>query len=169
MSNIVRSRKQASPQTAVAVAGQEEPIEPDYWKYTASSPVSSHLKTPSEPTEWKAPVVCRRQRTLGMRYLYSHGGVRQPISQLGTGPDLGIAVWDSDFQPDQVKLVDRGFNDALYQAGYPGFNLGLSFKVQQLQKNATGGPGYNMHMNSPYVQNKILRAKSAAGTANTVG
>jgi hypothetical protein len=158
VSNALRSRKQATPQVAVSDAGQLEPVEPAYWKPTAPSPIAGHLNIPSEPTQWKAPVVYRGQRMNGMRYLYSRGAVRQPLSMMGTpGPDLGQAVWNSDFQPDLLTLKDWGFNDALFQAGYPGFNLGLSFKVQQLQKNATGGPGYNMRAGSSQRKFSIKR------------
>lgn len=160
MANAVSSRQQAQPKTAIAVAGQEEPIEPAYWKPTAASPVSSHLGIPSEPTEWKAPVVFRGNRMVGIRHLYARGAVRQPISPLGTGPDLGVAVWTSDFQADQISPIhNAGFNDALFQAGYPGFNLGLSFKVQKLPTNFTGGPGGGgMKMHSPNVRNRIMKA-----------
>lgn len=149
---------------ALSVAGQREPIEPVYQKNVAWSPLSSQQNVPTESVGWKAPVVYRGQRMTGMRYLYSRGGVRQPISQLGTGPDIGIATWNSDFQPDQVSLHDAGFNDALFQAGYPGFNLGLSFKVPVLPQQVTG-PGHNMHMKSSNVTinvQKILASYTAS-------
>ena len=154
--NTLMTRRQATPQVALSQSDKLEPVEPAYWKPTAASPIASHMAIPSEPTEWKAPVVLGGQRRNGMRYLYSRGGVRQPLSQIGTGgPDIGQTVWISDFQPDLVTLKDWGFNDALYQAGYPGFNLGLSFKVQTLPKNQTGGPGYNMRAGSSMRVNKI--------------
>ena len=168
--NVLRSRQQANPNVALAVAGQLEPIEPVYQKNLAPSPVAAQLAVPSEPTTWKAPVVMRGQRTVGMRYLWAHGAVRQPISPLGTGPDLGQAVWSSDFQPDQIGPIhDAGFNDALFQAGYPGFNLGLSFKVPTLQENPTGGPGQNMSMKSPNITIKLQNILSARGIVNTQG
>jgi hypothetical protein len=170
MPNVVRSRQQHTPAVAVTGGGHEEPVAPAYWKPVSPSPIASQLATPSEPTEWKAPVVLRGNRMVGMRYLYARGGVRIPISAIGTGgPDIGQAVWNSDFQPDQVTLRDWGFNDALFQAGYPGFNLGLSFKVQKLPENATGGPGYAMKMKSPIIRNKIQKRMSAGGTYNTTG
>jgi len=168
MSNVVRSRKQTTPQVALQ-SDRLEPVEPAYWKPVSPSPISSHMATPSEPTEWQAPVVHRGQRRIGMRYLYSHGGVRQPISQIGTpGPDIGNTVWISDFQPDQVTLKDWGFNDALYQAGYPGFNLGLSFKVQKLPENQTGGPDYNMRAGTSMRQFRI-RNQVPNVTYNRIG
>lgn len=143
--NVLSSRQQAVPQE-VSDAGQLEPVEPTYMKPPPVSSIASRNRVPSEPTTWKAPVVSRAQNTVGMRYLYAHGGLKQPISELGTGKKLGIAVWSSNEQPVLVSMHDAGFNDALFQAGYPGYNLGLSFKVPTLQENATGGPGYNMRM-----------------------
>jgi hypothetical protein len=158
MPSVVQSRRQHQPEYAIAVAGQLEPVEPAYWKPLSPSPIAAQLKTPSEPTTWKAPVVLRGQRRNGMRYLYARGAVRQPISPLGTGPDIGTAVWSSAFQPDDMGPIhDAGFNDALYQAGYGGFNLGLSFKVQKLPENPTGGPGAaNMRMRSTNIKHKIM-------------
>jgi hypothetical protein len=168
--NVIGRRRQSNPQVAVAVAGQLEPVEPAY--YISRRPgdqLGTAYKIPSEPTEWQAPVVYRGQRENGMRYLYARGAVRQPISPLGTGPDIGNAVWSSDFQPDFLTLHDWGFNDALFQAGYPGFNLGLSFKVQTLQENATGGPGYNMRMRSPNIRVTIQRFATGRGQVQVTG
>lgn len=170
--SILSSRKRnvKTEQQAVAVAGQLEPVEPAYYKPVSPSPISSNMQVPSEPTEWQAPVVMRGQRRNGMRYLWALGGVRQPVSPLGTGPDVGVAVWSSEFQPDFVGIIhDAGFNDALFQAGYPGFNLGLSFKVQQLQQNATGGPGFNMRMNSNNIQVKIRKTGRIGSGASQNG
>ena len=168
--SAITSRRQANPQVAVAVAGQAEPVAPAY--YISRRPgdqLGTAYKVPSEDTEWQAPVVYRGQRKVGMRYLYARGAVRQPISPLGTGPDIGNAVWSSQFQPDFLTLQDWGFNDALFQAGYPGFNLGLSFKVQQLQENPTGGPGQNIRMHSPNIRVMIQRLGSGKGTVQTTG
>jgi hypothetical protein len=171
MPNVVQSRAQAMPKTAVSAAGQEEPLEPAYWKPVSPSPISSGMRVPSEPTTWKAPVVFRGNRMVGIRHLYARGAVRQPISPLGTGPDLGIAVWTSDFQPDDMGPIrNAGFNDALFQAGYPGFNLGLSFKVMKLPENQTGGPGGGgMKMHSPNIKNRIQRMMSTKGVVSNVG
>lgn len=170
MANLLRTRQQSNPQMALAPAGSQlQPVEPAYWKPVSPSPIAAHMAVPSEPTTWKAPVVYRAQRKYGMRYLYARGAVRQPISPLGTGPDLGQAVWSSDFQPDFFTLHDAGFNDALYQAGYPGFNLGLSFKVPVLQTNATGGPGKDIKMHSPNIRVRIQRLASGKGIVSTIG
>ena len=156
MSVLTKRTRGSQGQVAVAVAGQLEPVEPAYMKPNTTSKPWSQNPVPAEPTEWKAPVVMRGQRRNGMRYLYAHGAVGQPISPLGTGPDIGIGVWSSEFQPDLIGPIhDAGFNDALFQAGYPGFNLGISFKVPTLPEQATGGPGYAMKMNSPNIRVKI--------------
>lgn len=152
--NVLTSKKRGNQgQVAVAVAGQLEPVDPAYMKPNLSSRPWDKNQVPYERVGniHRAPVVNHGQRTRGMRYLYAHGAQRQPVSPLGTGPDIGMGVWSSSFQPDLISMHDAGFNDALFQAGYPGFNLGLSFKVQTLQENGTGGPGYNMHMRSPNV------------------
>lgn len=169
--SVLHSRKRhtKTEQQGVAVAGQLEPIEPAYYKPVSPSPISSRTIVPSEPVDWKAPIVYRGNRMHGMRYLWAMGGVRQPISPLGTGPDIGNAVWSSEFQPDFVTQHDWGFNDALFQAGYPGFNLGLSFKTPQLQQNATGGPGFNMKMMSRNIQVKIRKTGRVGSGDNSVG
>lgn len=164
--NAIVNRRQVTPQRALSDSDKLEPVDPVYWKPVSASPIASHLDTPSEPTRWKAPIVARGQRKDGMRYLYNRGAVRMPISVIGTGgPDIGQAVWNSDAQPDQMGPVkDWGFNDALYQAGYPGFNLGLSFKVQQIQEQSTGGPGgHNMRMRSSNIRNRITNQTGIKG------
>lgn len=115
---------------------------PEKFKSTppASSPLASHLAV---PTEWsddlrRAPIVQRRPRMVGIRHMYGRGMMRMPIQPLGAGGGNaeGIAVWRSRFQPDfEGTIHNGGFNDALYQAGYPGFNLGLSFKVETLPQH----------------------------------
>ena len=163
------SRRQHSSQKAISVGGSLEPVEPAYYISRApGAQLNSAQQVPSEPTSWQAPVVWRGPRKAGMRYLYARGAVRQPISQLGTGPDLGVAVWSSDAQPDLMGPVhDAGFNDALFQAGYPGFNLGLSFKVQKLKENETGGPGQNIKMSTPNRLIQITKLASGKFQAST--
>lgn len=134
---------------AISVGGNLEPIDPVYTEANRQSGLGSTMRPNSLPTEWKAPVVLRGQDTRGMRYLYADMRHRQPISPLGTGPDLGVAVWSSEFQPNLGTLRDYGFYDLLYRAGYPGFNLGLSFKVPVNPSVGGQGPGSNMHMKTP--------------------
>lgn len=155
--SVLRTRQQVQPQTAVAVAGQSEPIRPAYNKDASASPIAGHMTIPVESTEQNAPVVRRAPRMNGMRYLYAHGTVRQPLQPLGEGPNLGVAVWSSEFQPDLTGPIHNGgFNDGLYQAGYPGWNLGLSFKVSPLPTNATGGPTSARMKPPPRHGNKVM-------------
>lgn len=101
----------------------------------ATSPIASHLDTPTDHTSFMPgqpnAVVLRAPRMKGMRYLYASGAMRMPIRRMGAD---GVPFpWRSNFQPVlHGPIHDAGFNDALYQAGYPGFNLGLSFKVDQI-------------------------------------
>jgi hypothetical protein len=106
----------------------------------ATSPIASQLATPTDHTSFMPgqpnAVVLRAPRMVGMRYLYARGQMRMPIMRLGA--DGQPYPWRSNFQPVlQGPIHDAGFNDALYQAGYPGFNLGLSFKVQQTDRSQT--------------------------------
>lgn len=165
MAGVLTTRQQAGSRE-VSAAGQLEPVEPAYTKPLITSRPWSGMPVPVEETEARAPVVMRGQRRKGMRYLLARGAVRQPLSFLGTGPDIGNAVWSSRFQPDLVSVHDAGFNDALYQAGYPGFNLGLSFKVQKLQQQATG-PGYAMRMRPPVVRVTVTRQSRSVSASAT--
>jgi hypothetical protein len=119
---------------------------------------------PSEPVGWKSPIVDRENRTVGMRYQYADGAVRQPLQDLGHGRKLGVAVWSSEFQPMFHTRHNWGFNDALFQAGFPGFNLALSFKAPQLVENPTGGPGYNLRQNARPRFTKVQRIGRAVNT-----
>lgn len=117
------------------------------------SDISGHLNV---PVSWNGnvryqPIVQRAERTVGMKYLYSRQAFRQPIHPLGA--DGTPIPYDSRYQPNVMGGIrNGGFNYALFQAGYPGFNLGLSFKVPSIN-NETGrspsGPGYAMHMRGP--------------------
>jgi hypothetical protein len=108
------------------------------------------------PPDWngnvrRQPIVQRAERTVGMKYLYSRRANRQPIHPLGA--DGTPNPYTSRYQPNLMGGIRNGsFNYALYQAGYPGFNLGLSFKVPSIN-NETGrspnGPGYAMNMKGP--------------------
>jgi hypothetical protein len=99
----------------------------------ATSPVSDHLTVAYESYHdlRRAPIVTRAPRMNGYRTLYSRGMSSQPIKRLGA--DGQPFPWNSAAnRHDQGPIRNGLFNDALFQAGYPGFNLGLSFKVQSL-------------------------------------
>jgi hypothetical protein len=96
------------------------------------------------PPDWngntkREPIVQRAQRTIGMKYLYASGATRQPIQKVGAD---GVPYpQDSAFQPNLHGIIhNAGFNYALYQAGYPGYNLGISFKVQNINDPAQVAP-----------------------------
>lgn len=165
------SRTQYQPAQAVQ-SDRLEPVDPVYMKPPRPSPISAHLRIPSEPTTWKAPVVMRLQDMSGTRYMYAYANpTRQPLQQLGNGPDLGIAVWTGEFQPEQHHQYDWGFYDRLYRAGYPGFNLGLSFKVQSI--NGSPGtvqihsPGANMTMKRKPWFTHVVSYKRTSGAPST--
>jgi hypothetical protein len=111
----------------------------------ATSPIASHLATPT--TFAAAPgqnsaVVRRWPRMNGMRYLYARGATPQPVGRLGMPGGIEQRPRMSRYQPDDMGPIrNAGFNDALFQAGYPGFNLGLSFKVPSI--NSMQGPRTN--------------------------
>lgn len=151
--------------SAITPGGNLEPIEPVYTKANRQSPLGTEMRPNVEPTEWRAPVVMRGQDTRGMRYLYADMHQRQPISPLGTGSDVGIGVWSSEFQPNLGTLRDYGFYDLLYRAGYPGYNLGISFRVPVNPSVGGQGPGSNIHMASPnkrIIVNVFQRVNAAA-------
>jgi len=156
-----------NPGMAVLTAGQLAPIEPVYTKPNSPSGIAGYHPVPSAPTDWKAPVVHRGQDTRGMRYLWARLSQRMPVSELGTGPDIGIGVWKSNFQAFQVSLRDYGFYDLLYRSGYPGFNLGLSFKVPVNPSVGTNSPGANIHMAPAPTRLRIQVLRRATGTPNT--
>lgn len=114
-------------------ATEQAPLPKEYVASpVATSPLSGHLSIPTDHTSFVPgqpnAVVRRWPRMNGMRYLYASGLSRIPIQHTGGN---GIPYpWISSFNRfSHGPIHDAGFNDALYQAGYPGFNLGLSFKV----------------------------------------
>lgn len=96
---------------------------------------ADHLAlVPGQPSA----VVLRAPRMVGMRYLYAFGHrTMSDISRDAAGATANpfISAFQKFFHG---PIKNGGFNDALYQAGYPGFNLGLSFAVQTIQSPSTG-------------------------------
>jgi hypothetical protein len=103
--------------------------------------ISANLRI---PPDWngnvkRQPIVQRAQRTIGMKYLYVRGANPMPIHPLGA--DGTPMPWTSSFQRMIYGLIHNGgFNAAIFQAGYPGFNLGLSFKVPNINDQGTTVP-----------------------------
>jgi hypothetical protein len=104
-----------------------------------------------------------------MRYLWADMHQRMPVSPLGTGPDLGQSVWSSEFQPFQGSLRDYGFYDLLFRAGYPGFNLALSFRVPVNPSVGQGSVGANNTMKPAPYNLAIQVLRRATGTPNLRG
>lgn len=155
---------------AVSVGGSLEPIEPVYTKPNAGNSINSANAVPSAPTTWKAPVVHRGQDTRGMRYLYADQHVPIPLSSVGIpGPDIGQTVWSSAFQRFQGSLRDYGFYDLLFRAGYPGFNLALSFRVPVNPSVGQGSVGQNNVMKAPPINLNLQVLRRATGRFNTKG
>lgn len=140
MGNLRANSNSAQVWNASGEATEQTPLPGKFISNPAStSPIASHLDTPSDHTSFYPGqpnfVVLRAPRMVGMRYLYASGAMRMPITRNGEGIPF---PWISSFQPNlHGPIHDAGFNDKLYQAGYPGFNLGLSFKVPQLPRNQT--------------------------------
>lgn len=151
-------------------ATQQAPL-PEKYEPTLppASPISDHLPAAYmyEGDIRRAPIVQRQERTVGMRYLYARGMTRIPLAQGGHLAAVGGSlVRSSDFnQNDMGPIRNDAFNDKLFQAGYPGFNLGLSFKVPKLETNASGGNGKDMVMKSSQRGSNIVNAlrRSAGG------
>jgi len=104
---------------------------------TLDPPPPDHLAfAPGQP----CAVVRRWPRTVGMRYLYAFGHIRMKPRRDAAG---GLShPFISQFQTMfHGPIKNAGFNDALYQAGYPGFNLGLSFAVQTPKPPNSAGTG----------------------------
>ena len=137
-----------SPSTPVyQVSGESTPSQKLPTKFKATpqptSPLSSHLNVGTDftPGPLAQCVVRRWPRMKGFRRLYARGARRMPIQRLGA--DGSPLPWTSSFQPnDMGPIRNAGFNDALFQAGYPGFNLGLSFKVPGIKTK--NGPRVGM-------------------------
>lgn len=155
---------------AISVGGSLEPIEPVYTKPNTGNAINTANQVPSEPTTWKAPVVHRGQDTRGMRYLYADQTIPMPLATVGIpGPDNGFTVWSSAFQRFQGSLRDYGFYDLLYRAGYPGFNLALSFRVPVNPSVGQGSVGQNNTMKAPPTNMVIQVLRRATGTPNPRG
>lgn len=110
------------------------PVAPIGQNIRGSSPLNAMMQPAHESRADMAAVVNHRPRMKGLRYLYSMGSrtIRQFL-MTATG-----AVPSSSFQPYTAHAWHANFNDAIYQAGYPGRNLGLSEKVPTIPKPALG-------------------------------
>lgn len=119
-----------------------------------SSPLSASTRV---PPDWipagstrRAPVVQRRPRMNGIWHLYSRTMQRQPYENMGAPGGTPQNPYVSAFNPnDMGPIRNGGFNNALYQAGYPGFNLGLSFKVPRVVAPQEGRANAGLSQGGP--------------------
>jgi len=147
-------------------ATEQETLPAEYMSTPlAASPISGHMMIPTDHTSFVPgqpnAVVRRWPRMNGMRYLYARGMTLIPVHNLGA--DGPAYPWNSGFNKNSHGPThDAGFNDSLYQAGYPGFNLGLSFKVPTPDRSAVGTGG-SSKVQRPVSQavNRLRRATGA--------
>lgn len=149
------------------VSGESTPSQKLPEKYEPHNQPNSPLATPNRlavdyaaAPGRRSAVVLSAPRMNGMRYLYGRGMTHMPL-QKGAANAIQ-RPYISGAQPNlQGPIHDAGFNDALYQAGYPGFNLGLSFKVPTLPQNTQGQPiGMSRNIN---ISQKLLKLRRAGG------
>ena len=154
---------EATPQAQLPEQFVSNPVPP--------SPISGHLTVAYESYRdiRRAPVVNRVPRLNGMRTLYARPTERMPVSR--EGADGIPRPFVSGFQTHDMGPIRNGhFNDALYQAGYPGFNLGLSFRVPVLptkvaQTRAVSATPANINVSrNPPILRRSSGANSAGGT-----
>lgn len=119
----------------------EGDLVPPVTTYASARPYgapSARLNIRPSTNRTNSAVVDRRPRRNGLRYFYAHGSTVMPV---GGVPRPGPGgVLSSAFQRILVHLTDWSQNDALFAAGYPR-NLGLSFRVAQLNTQVSGGSG----------------------------
>jgi hypothetical protein len=106
----------------------------------ATSPLKSPLAVaPVSYADYRrGPIVHRRERMQGYRINYSRGVIAMPVRR--DGADGTPRPWVSAANRNERGPIREGsYNDRWFQAGYPGFNLGLSFKVPTLDTLPSGG------------------------------
>lgn len=121
----------------VSYRGDLVPPVTSYASAAANLPMRTRLTVPASTNRTGSPVVSRADRRDGLRYYYSHGGIQMPVNGVPR-PGAG-GVLSSAHQTVLVQLHDWVTNNAWFAAGYPR-NMGYSFRAQQLQTKATGGP-----------------------------
>ena len=119
--------------------------------------VSQNLPAMSTTPVSGSMVVNRVNRQLGMRFLYARGAKRiRQFIMMATG-----RVQSTQFQPYTSWTWDGSFDDALYQVGYPGTNLGISEKVPTVPMAAINAP-WQMTQRPQY-RRSIITQRSYGG------
>ena len=125
------------------------------------SNVSQQLGVAHEAPTSGSMVVNRRERQLGMRFLYAQGAkvIRQFV-MMATG-----RVQSTAFQPATAWTWTGSFDDAHWQVGHPGTNLGLSFKVATIPRDALGVAPWQMQPR-PQWRRSIITNRSFGGAGS---
>lgn len=121
----------------VSYRGDLIPPVTSYASAAANLPMRTRLAIPASTNRTGSPVVSRADRRDGLRYFYSHGGIQMPVPSVPRPGPGGVV--SSAYQQVLVQLHDWATNNQWFAAGYPR-NLGYSFRAQQLQTKASGGP-----------------------------
>ena len=124
--------------------------------YIAGSPsIARHVTETAATARTMAPIVSSKFRAKGIRFLYSVGGqVHSWFQMMATGQ-----VESSRFQRRSAYTWSGTFNDALYQAGYPGINLGWSEKVPSIPPAALGTAPWQM-LPTPRITRNVFTTRS---------
>jgi len=109
-----------------------------------------------------APVVSRKPRLKGLRFLYAHGAQRQTwFRMIATGQ-----CESSKFQPYLTSLFDASFNDTWHTGGYPR-NNGWSVKVASVPNALVNGGSQPIMQPAPN-QRRVIFTRRAYNTMPAV-
>lgn len=123
--------------------------------------VSQNVPAQSQTPVQGSMVVNRRERQLGMRYLYARGAkVISQFVMMATG-----RVQSTAFQPKTAWTWSAAFDDASWQFGWPGTNLGISLKVPTIPKEALGTAPWQMQPR-PQWRRSVITNRSYGGAGS---
>jgi hypothetical protein len=128
----VQSSGETTPQAQLPEQFRTTPV--------ATSPLSAQLTiAPVCYADYRrGPIVHRMERMQGYRINYTRPVIGMPVRR--DGADGNPRPWTSAANRNERGPIRTGsYNDRWFQAGYPGFNLALSFKVPTLNTLPAGG------------------------------
>jgi hypothetical protein len=133
----------------------EPPVSPQSENIRGSSIVFTDNPVAASAPTYGASVVQRKPIRKGERFIYGRGAsrIRQFIMR-ATG-----AVQSSAFQPMTAHTWISTAYDAMYMAGYPGINLGISEKVPTIPAAALGTQQYQQ-IPRPHITRSIFTNRS---------
>lgn len=138
MLGMVHPRSPQDPNPSViSYKGSEEPPTQTYAKAYSYGSLGTPNSAASSTPWTKSAMVTRIPRRQGMRYFYGYGAQPMPLPNPYPGGNDG-QVRISAFQRYMNHLYNFVKYDGLFSAGYPR-NLGLTFRVQQIKTQVTGG------------------------------